>query len=89
MGGNIHLKTNGGLNCLYIAATIGDICLCKPFVNKHKFDKHMVDDYKCIALHYSAETGNYELFKFFADIGSDIYLNSGRGSDCLHFVALT
>ena len=40
------------------------------------------------ALHFSARYGSYELFRYFAGMGADIYLKTVNGWNCLHIVAL-
>ena len=40
------------------------------------------------ALHFSARAGSYELLTYFADTGTDIYLRTNDGSNCLHIAAL-
>ena len=62
MGADIHLKTNDGKNCLHIAALAGHLYLCKQLVEKHKIDVNMADNLGSTALHFSAQSGIYELF---------------------------
>ena len=88
LGIDIFIKTDDGQNCLHVASMNGQTSFCKALINNHKFDKHMADDSKSIAIHYSAVTGNYELFKFFADIGTDISLKNIKGGNSLHLAAL-
>ena len=88
MGVDIYLKNNDGWNCLHIAALYGHLNLCKILIDKHNFDKHMADKDGYTALHYSARYGSYELFRYFADMGVDIYLKDNDGMNCLHIAAL-
>ena len=88
MGTDIYLKEDSGWNCLHIAALYGHFNLCNTLLHKHKFDIHITDDEGWTALHYSARNGSYELVKFFADIGTDIYLKNHLGWNCLHIAAL-
>ena len=87
MGINIHLKTNDGKNCLHIAAAYGHLNLCKTFIQKHNFHDYMIDNEGFTALDRSAQSGVYELVKFFADNGGDIHLKTKVGGDCLHIAA--
>ena len=87
MGINIHLKTNDGKNFLHIAAAYGHLNLCKKFSQKHNFHVYMIDNEEFSALHRSAQSGVYELVKFFADKGGDIHLKTKVGGDCLHIAA--
>ena len=48
----------------------------------------MVDNDGWTAFHYSSKNGSYKLFKFFADMETDIYLKRNDGSNCLHIAAL-
>ena len=41
------------------------------------------------SLHFSAQSGNYELVKFFIEKGANIYLKAENGMNCLHFAALS
>ena len=85
---DIHLKTYGGKNCLHIAARNLNYNLCKVFIDKHNFDVHMTDNDGWIAIHYSAKNGSHELFTFFAEMGTDVYLKTNDGKNCLHIAAL-
>ena len=85
---DIYLKTKEGVNCLHIAAAHGHLNLCKTLIEEHTFDVHICDKYGWTALHYSVKNGNYEMIKFFIDMGSDIYLKVNDGSNCLHIAAL-
>ena len=87
MGSDINLKTNDGRTCLHIAANRGYLNLCKTFVNEHKFNAKMPDNNGWTALHYSAGNDSYELFKLFADMGSDVNLKTNDGRNCLHIAA--
>ena len=88
MGVDIYLKNNDGRNCLHIAAVYGHLNLCKILIDKHNFDKDTADKDGWTALHYSSRCGSYELFRYFADMGVDIYLKDNDGWDCLHIAAL-
>ena len=87
VGSDINLKTNDGRTCLHIAANRGYLNLCKTFVNEHKFNAKIPDNNGWTALHYSAGNDSYELFKFFADMGSDVNLKTNDGRNCLHIAA--
>ena len=84
---DIYLKNIKGGNSLHLAALHGHLHLCKILIKKYKFDVHMVDDYGWKSLHYSARNGSYELVTFFVDEGTDIYLKTNDGSNCLHIAA--
>ena len=87
IGGDIHLKTKVGEDCLHIAAAYGHLNLCKKLIDKHNFDVDMTDNEGFTALYRSAQSGVYELVKLFADIGGDIHLKTKVGEDCLHIAA--
>ena len=61
---------------------------CKLLVRKQNFDLNVTDNSGWVALHYSARNGSYELLTYFADTGTDIYLQTNDGSNCLHVAAL-
>ena len=87
-GTDIHLKTNCGMNCLHIAAYNGHLNLCKKLIEKHKFDVNAADNDGWTALHNSAINDSYKLVSFFANVGTDIYLKTKYGENCLHIAAL-
>ena len=87
MGAGIHLKTDDGRNCLHIAALNGDLNLCKMLIDKHKVDLHMTDNKGCTAVHYSSQSGNYELVAYFVEMGADIHLKTDDGRTGLHIAA--
>ena len=87
-GADIHLKTKNGDNCLHIAAYIGHLNLCKILSSEHNFDVDMTDDEGWTALHFSAKNGNFELFLYFLEKGSDIYCKTKGMGNVLHFSAL-
>ena len=88
MGTDIHVKRNDGKNCLHIAALEGNLDLCKVLIDKHKFDVNSVQKHGWTALHCSAQSGNYELVTYFADMGTDIHVKTNDGRNCLHIAAL-
>ena len=87
MGANIHLKTNDGKNCLHIAALHGHLNLCKMFLDNYKFDVHMSDNNEWRPLHFSAKNGNFELFLYLLDKGSEIYCKTKNMENVLHLSA--
>ena len=88
-GTEILLKTREGINCLHIAAVKAHFNLCKVLMEKHEFNGYIADNYGWTALHRSAQMGNYELVKYFADNGTDIFLKTKQGGNCLHIAALS
>ena len=87
VGADINLKTKLGHTCLHIAAFEGHLELCNTLIDNHKFDKDVVGNYGCTALLHYAESGNYEIFKFFVDKGANIKLKTIAGESCLHIAA--
>ena len=88
MGSDISLKTNDGKNCVHIAALYGHLNLCETLIEYYNFNANMADDEGWTAFHFSARNGSYELVKYFADMGSDIYLKTNDGKNCLHIAAI-
>ena len=86
-GTDIKLKTNDGQNCLHIAADNAHLSLCKTLIEEHNFDVLETDNDGWTALHKSAEKGNYELFQFLTEKGTDIQLKTKDGQNCLHIAA--
>ena len=66
------------MNCPNIGAAYGYFNLSKALIDKHNFDVHVNDDIELTVLH-SAKTGSYELAKFFADIGNNVYCTGRDG----------
>ena len=87
MGANIHLKTNDGKNCLHSAALHGHLNLCKMFLDNYKFDVHMSDNNEWRPLHFSAKNGNFELFSYLLDKGSEIYCQTKNMENILYLSA--
>ena len=87
MGANIHLKTNDGKNCLHIAALNGHLNLCKMFLDNHKFDVHVSDYNEWRPFHFSAKNGNFELFSYLLDKGSEIYCQTKNMENILYLSA--
>ena len=84
---DIHLKTNGGRNCLHFAALGGHLNLCKKLIDKHSFDVSMGTNQGYTALHFSAASGSYEVVKYFVGMGVDIHLQVFDKTNCLHIAA--
>ena len=86
-GGDIHLKTKLGGDCLHIAAAYGHLNLCKTLIDKDNFDVDTADNQGFTALHRSAQSGSYEIVKLLTDRGADIYLKAKAEETCLHVAA--
>ena len=86
-GADINVKAVHGLNCLHDASHFGHLNLCKIFIDDYGVQEDTADIYGRTPLHFSALSGNFELFKFFLDRGADIYLKTNDGSNCLDFAA--
>ena len=87
LGSDSNLETNSGQNCLHFAARYGDERLCKILVENHNHDLNVRDYDGKTPLHYSAQSGNYELFQYFVKLKCNIYLETNEGENCLHFAA--
>ena len=87
MGTDIYCKNNLGENCLHIAAKNSNLDLCKKLLGKYKFDVLTTDKKGQTALHHSARSGSYELFRYFIDLGADIECKNNLGWNCLHIAA--
>ena len=87
MGIDFKSKNHLGENCLHIAASYGHVNLCKRLINKHNFDVELTDNDGWRPLHHSARSGCYWLFKYFADMGTNIGCENGAGLNCLHIAA--
>ena len=87
-GINIHLKRNDGNNCLHIGACNGHFNFCKMLIDNHKFDLNMANNLGWTALHFSAQSGSYQLVTYFTEMGTDIHLKTNDGKNCLHIAAM-
>ena len=85
---NVHIQTNNGVTCLHIAARYGKLNLCKILIEEYGFDVHKADNKGWTVLHFSSEYGSNKLINFFVDMGTDIYLKTNDGDNCLHIAAL-
>ena len=81
---DVYLKTKEGRNCLHFAAGGGNLSFCKTLLKSYCFDIHKADHFGWTPLHRSAKSGSYELFQFFIDRGSRIYLKTNDNKNCLH-----
>ena len=86
-GADIHETTKAGENCLHIAACHGHLNLCQTLIDDHGFEKNIADNNGWTALHISAQSGSYELVKFFVEKGADIHEKTKAGENCLHIAA--
>ena len=84
---DIYVKTKAGLNCLHIAAFRGHLDLSKKLIDNHEFDVNISDIDGFRALHHSVKSGKCELVAYFADKGTDVYLKTKNGRNCLHIAA--
>ena len=89
MGSYIYLKTNDGESFLHLAASNGHFHLCKKLLDSYKFKVNIINSFGISPLHYSAKKGHLELFQYFLEMGSDIYLKTKANQNCLHFAALS
>ena len=48
----------------------------------------MADNGGWILFHFSARKGNYKLFAYFADMGTDIYFKTKDEKKCIHISVL-
>ena len=87
MGIEIHHSTTNGLNCLHIAANSGHVNLCKVLIDRYKFNIHITDKNGWTVLHHSVHSGSYELIRYSADMGEDIYFTNKGGENCPHIAA--
>ena len=83
-GTNIHLKANGGWNCLHNAAFHGHLHLFKTLIDKHHFDAQMCIDNGMTVIHCAARSGSYELLRYFSDFKTYIGAKDSFGWNCLH-----
>ena len=88
MGSDVHVKTKDGVNCLCIAAEVGELDLCKMLLKNQTFNVHMIDDQGGSPLHYCVVSGSYNLYKFIVEMGCDIYLKTKSGKNCLHIATV-
>ena len=61
--------------------------LCQTLVDDHGFDENCAGNMGWTALLYSAQSGNYELFRYFVDKGTDVHQKTKDGDNCLHIAA--
>ena len=84
MGVDIHLQGFDKTNCLHIAAKCGHSKLCRTLVNNYNFDVSFGNDDGKTALHYSAESGSFDLFFYFLERGCEIYRKTSHMENVLH-----
>ena len=89
MGININSRTKDKKNCLHIAALSGHLKLCKTLVDNHEFNLHTTDCYGWSGIHFFAKNGSYELVTYFVHMGTNIFIKTNDGKNCLHIAALS
>ena len=88
MESDIYLKTKNDESLLHLAAWNGRLHLCKKILGSYKFNVDIIDNSGKSPLHNSVENGHFELFQYFVEMGSDVYLKTKANQNCLHFAAL-
>ena len=86
-GANVYTRGEQNMTNLHIATENGHLNLCKALIEMHRFDVHLKDVSGLTPLHYCCKNGNYNLFQFLKDVGSNTYLNTKTGQNCLHIAA--
>ena len=87
MGIDINLKTNNGENCLDIVTRFGDLNLCKVFIEKYKFDVRITTNDGRTPIHFSVINGNFALFLYILDKGSEIFCKTSKIENVLHLAS--
>ena len=83
MGSDVFMKTNHSNTCLHIAAQENHFSICKGLLENYSFNVNMKNDKGATPLHFCAVNGNCELFLLFIKVGSDVYLTTNNGMNCL------
>ena len=86
-GADIHRKNKESKSYLHVAASIGHMDLSKRILEDHQLDIESADDKGWTAIHSAAESGNWGLFQYFTENGSDVYSTTVDSKHCLHIAA--
>lgn len=86
-GSDIHWKTKNNTNCLHIAASKGNINLCKVLLEEYHFDIFSKNENGWNVIHYATRGGDLKLVQLFIQNGIDIYSKTKLSSNCLHIAA--
>lgn len=70
-GSNVFHVAEDKTNCLHIATKNGHLGLSKILLETHNLDIHLADDKGLTALHHAAASGNFELFQYLIQKGSN------------------
>ena len=86
-GSDIHWKTKNNTNCSHIAASKGNINLCKVLLEEYHFDIFSKNENGWNVIHYATRGGDLKLVQLFIQNGIDIYSKTKLSSNCLHIAA--
>ena len=86
-GSCISSKTKDNRHWLHIAASKGRFHLIKSILKYYVFEIEMKCDKGWTILHYSAQSGDLELFEYLLEKGSLIYEKTKNNCNCLHIAA--
>ena len=89
MGSNINQGTKYDGNCLHIAASHGNMDICKTLVEKYNFDARMTNFWGKNALDCCLTNVYFELFQYFLKMGSNINRRTRDGKKILHIAVET
>ena len=83
-GSNVHSKTKDNKSCLHISVSKGYMNLSRTLFESYNFDIKNANSKGWNVLHYAAESGNLEVFKYFVKNGCDVTSKTKRSENSLH-----
>ena len=83
-GSDVYSKTKDNKNCLHISVSKGYLHLSRTLFESYKFDINTTNIKGWNVLHYAAESGNLEVFKYFIQNGCDFTSKTKRNKNSLH-----
>lgn len=87
-GADVHLKIEGGVFPLHLAALQGDLDLLTAILKKGA-DVLAKTENGCTSLHCATFQTNEEIVRTLLDNGVDVHQKAGNGMTALHFAILT
>ena len=86
-GSDVYSKTKDNMNCLHISVSNGYLDLSRTLFETYNFDIKITNSKGWNVLHYAAESGNLEVFKYFVQNGCDVRSKTKRSENSLHIAA--
>ena len=83
----VDQKNNKNQTCLHVASLNGNEGISKALIDCYNLDLHDADCSEWTPIHCAAYSGNYMLFQYLLNKGSDPFKITNKGDNCLHIAS--